>query len=68
MMLKVCANESTLLVGLGICCRVAGPGRRRIVVVVTPLCKVIGELKAWCIGIGILKVNDYELLMLIRRE
>ena len=68
MMLKVCANEAALLVGLGIRCCVAGPWRRRIVVVVTPFCEVVGELKAWCIGVGILKVNDYELLVLICGE
>ncbi len=36
-----------------------------MVVVVTPLCKVVGELEAWEVGTSILEINDNKLFVLI---
>lgn len=36
-----------------------------MVIVVTPLCKVVCKLEAWQVGVGIFKVNDNKLFMLV---
>lgn len=58
-------DEALLLFDGRILATIAGIRRYRIVVIVRPLRKVIGEFKTRQIGSGIFKVNDNKLLMLV---
>jgi hypothetical protein len=63
----IAAHEAVLLLG-----RRIGPGVARVtgfgvVVVVTPLCKVVGKFQPRCIGVGVLEIDDDELSMFICR-
>jgi hypothetical protein len=64
----VSADKSVLLFGGGVEGRVAEPGCFLIVVVVAPFCKVVGELEAGGVRVGVLEVNDNELLVCVRRQ
>ncbi len=66
-MIDVGADESSLLLNVGIILGVAGPRLICIMVIVAPFGKVICELQSGCVGRGILKVNDYQLLVGILR-
>lgn len=59
-------DEAVLCIWVGVVALgAAGVGRRRVVVVVGPFGKVIGELKAGQIGGGVFEVDDDELLVLV---
>jgi len=57
------ANEAILLFGSGVEGRVAEPGHLLIVVVVAPFGEVVGELEARGVCVGVLEVNDNQLLV-----
>jgi hypothetical protein len=38
-----------------------------MVIVVTPLCEMVGEFKSWEISTSILKINDNKLFVLVLR-
>lgn len=59
--------EAVLLLGRRVVARLARVGEGIVVVVVTPLDKVVGELVAYDVGGSVLKVNDDELLVLVGR-
>jgi predicted transcriptional regulator len=65
MMLHVGSNKPALLFRVGVIRRIDRPSTLRVVVVVAPLCKVIGEFKAWEISISIFEVNDDQLFVLV---
>lgn len=67
MMLHVGSNKTALLFKLGVISRIDRPSSLRVMIVVAPLCKVIGEFIAWKISIGIFEINHHQLFVLISR-
>jgi len=57
------ANEAVLLFGSGVEGCVAEPGHLLVVVVVAPFGKVVGELEARGVCIGVLEVDNDQLLV-----
>lgn len=64
-MVDVCPDEALLLLQRRIAVGVAGIGHHRVVIVVHPLCEMVGKLVASRVGRCILEVNDNQLLMLV---
>lgn len=64
-MLHVSSDKAPLFIWSRVIRRIDRPRPLRVMVIVTPLCKMIGKLKPGEVGAGIFEVNDNELLVLV---
>ena len=64
-MVDIATYERALLFYTRVSRCVASPGFDRVMVIVTPLRKVVRKLEAWRVGRRILEVNDHKLLVCI---
>ena len=67
-MVDIASYECSLLFQAGVARCVACPRSDGVMVIVTPLRKVVGEFEARCVGRGILKINYHQLLVRILRK
>jgi hypothetical protein len=65
--LHVGSDKPTLLFGSRIIRRIDRPRSLWMVIVVTPLCEMVGKFKSWEISTSIFKINDNKLFVLVLR-
>lgn len=64
-MIDVGPDKPALLVNVGILGGVANMRVPRVMIVVCPFGEMVGKLKSWNVGTGILKINNNQLLVLV---
>lgn len=62
-MIDIAAYKRSLLFHARVPRGVAGPWLSGIMIVVAPLCEVVREFQAGCVGRGILEVDDHKLFV-----
>ena len=66
-MLQVGSDKSTLFVRGGVVGRIDRPGSLRMVIIIAPLCEMVGKFVAWEVSTSIFKVNDDKLFVFVFR-
>jgi hypothetical protein len=67
-MLHVGFDKSMLFLRTWVDGRVDGPRPFRMVIVIAPLCKVVGKFEAWEVSTSIFEINDYKLFVFVLRK